>query len=92
VIKAILNRKNLTFIRKNAHNFDVSEYNKIYIYLIPEFSEKLLLKQIENLKKGSCIISLHFPFGEKISSINNITKYPVKYKKKSDVIYKLTIK
>lgn len=92
VVNLILNRKNLKFIRKNAHDFDLSEYNKIYMYLIPDFIEKLLLNKIKNLKKGSYIISFHFPFGEKISSINNVTKYPVKYRNKSDFIYRLITK
>jgi 16S rRNA A1518/A1519 N6-dimethyltransferase RsmA/KsgA/DIM1 with predicted DNA glycosylase/AP lyase activity len=90
--KIILNRKNLTFIRENAHNHDLSEYNKIYMYLIPAFTDKLLLKKNDNFKKETCILSFHFPFGKKISSINKVTKYPVKYKGKEDNIYILTTK
>lgn len=87
-LKTILRRKNLRFKCVDAHNFDISKYNKIYFYLLPEFIDKILLKNEEKFNSGLTIVSLHYPIGKKFSSINNPTKYPVKYINREENIYK----
>lgn len=91
-LKIILGRKNLKFKCVDAHNFDISKFNKIYLYLLPDFVDKILLENEENFKSGLTIVSLHYPMGIKFSSINNPTKYPVKYINREDNIYKWTKK
>ena len=86
--KLILNRKNLEFVCADVHNFDISEFDKIYIYLLPEFIDTILLTNKKSLKKGCTVVSLHYCLGKEFSKLNNIIKYPVKYRGKTDYIYK----
>ena len=44
VISKLLGRKNTTFIHTNALTFDYSRYNKIYMYLIPHFIDKVMME------------------------------------------------
>jgi len=87
-LKFTLGRSNLSFYNINAHDFDISRFNKIYLYLLPEFIDKIILKNIENIKLGTIILSFHYPFGKEFNSINNPIKYPVKYGNREDNIYK----
>lgn len=91
-LKIILGRKNLKFKCVDAYNFDISKFNKIYIYLLPVFTDKILLKNKEKFRNGVTIVSFHYPFGKKFTTINNPTKYPVKYNNRRDYIYKWTKK
>lgn len=84
----ILNRKNLQFEHKNIHNYDIDDFDRIYMYLLPDFIDSILLSKKTRLKKGCTIVSLHYPLGKKFSTINNVTRYPVKYKNREENIYK----
>lgn len=87
IIKTILGRKNLDFIHVNAHNFSIIEYNKIYLFLQPTFTDQFLCDKFEEIREGSILVSLHFRFGKNFATINNITKYRVKYGSKEENIY-----
>jgi 16S rRNA A1518/A1519 N6-dimethyltransferase RsmA/KsgA/DIM1 with predicted DNA glycosylase/AP lyase activity len=87
-LKSILGRENLSFQNSDAHNSDISKFNKIYLYLLPEFTDRILIKHLDRIKPGTTIISFHYPFGDKFNAINNPTKYPVKYGNREDNIYK----
>jgi precorrin-6B methylase 2 len=88
ILRIILGRKNLSFYKTNAHDFDISRYNKIYLYLLPNFIDTILLNNKNKLNSGTTIVSFHYPMGNKFSAINNPTKYPVKYGNREDYIYK----
>jgi precorrin-6B methylase 2 len=87
-LKTLLNRENLQFKHANAHSFNFSDIDKIYMYLLPKIVDDILLKKQKGLKKGCTVVSLHYQLGEKFSTINNTTKYPVKYKNREENIYK----
>jgi SAM-dependent methyltransferase len=86
LLKFILRRKNLRFKRTDARDFDISDFDAIYLYLLPDFVDEILLKK--KIKKGCRVVSFHFPLGKKFSSINKITRYPVKYRRKEENIFK----
>lgn len=88
LLKRIFGLSNLSFHHIKVEDFDISEFNKIYMYLLPEFSDKILMNKKDEIKKGAVILSFHFPFGSKFTAINNPTKYPVKYGNRRDNIYK----
>jgi SAM-dependent methyltransferase len=86
VVKFLLGRKNLVFKHRDARDFDVSDFDAIYLYLLPDFVDEILFKK--KIKKGCRIVSFHFSLGKKFSNINKISKYPVKYGGKQENIYK----
>jgi len=88
LLKLIFDLPNLSFHHIKAEEFNISGFNKIYMYLLPEFSDKILMKKKDDIKNGTVILSFHFPFGSKFTAINNPTKYPVKYGNRRDNIYK----
>jgi 16S rRNA A1518/A1519 N6-dimethyltransferase RsmA/KsgA/DIM1 with predicted DNA glycosylase/AP lyase activity len=88
LIKFFSGVKNVKFKRVNAHRFDISKFNKIYLYLLPNIVEELLLEKAHELQKDSTIISFHYNFSKKFRDIHNTTHYPVKYKHKQENIYK----
>lgn len=87
-LKILLRRKNLHFKHANAHSFNLSGFDKIYIYLLPKIVDEILIKKEKEIKKGCTVVSLHYQLGEKFSAINNTTKYPVKYRNREENIYK----
>jgi SAM-dependent methyltransferase len=81
-------RKNLKFKRANIHDFDISEFDKIYLYLLPNIVQEVLEEKRDQLKEGCIVLSFHYPFSKKFFGINNIVKYHVKYSNKEENIFK----
>lgn len=79
--KFLLGRKNLKFICKDIFEYDISRYNKIYMFLTPTFIDQLMLIKENEIPKGCIAVSFHFPMGHKFFTTHKITKYPVKYMK-----------
>lgn len=52
--------KNIHFIQDDALKYDFSEYSIVYLYLFPEFIEKLEEKFANELEPGTIIISKVF--------------------------------
>jgi hypothetical protein len=88
ILKFLLRRDNLQFKHIDAHKFDISEFNKIYLYLLPKFIDSILLKKKKDIKKGCTVLSYHFPMGYIFPTVNKVTKYPVKYRGKEENIFK----
>jgi SAM-dependent methyltransferase len=88
LISIFLGRKNTSFIHANALTFDYSRYNKIYMYLIPDFIDRVMIKLEKDIDKGTVVISNRFLMGYIFSKTHNITKYPVKYVRKLKYIYR----
>jgi tRNA G46 methylase TrmB len=87
-IKLILNRRNLQFQCINIHDFDISKFDKIYIYLLPKIVDQIIEEKKHELKKGCTVLSFHYGFSKNFYDINNVTKYPVKYRNKEENIFK----
>lgn len=83
---AILNRKNLNFICADIHDFNLEKFNKIYMFLLPDFIDKIMSEH--SLQKGCTVVSLYYPLGKSFTKLNNVTKYPVKYGHRKEFIYK----
>jgi len=60
-VKKIKRIENCHFIRKDFFKADLSEYDYIYLYLLPTLLKKLEPKILSQAKKGTKIISLDFP-------------------------------
>ena len=82
----LLRRKNLTFICEDIHNYNISMFNKIYLFLIPTFIDEIFLEKEKELPNGCTVISFHFPMGHKFLDTHKVIQYPVKYMKEN--IYK----
>jgi len=88
ILKVLQRRENLHFKHVNIHNFDLSSFDKIYVYLLPGMLDKIFLKRKKELKKGCIVVSFHYNLGKKFCNINNVVKYPVKYGNKQEYIFK----
>jgi SAM-dependent methyltransferase len=86
ILRIILRRENLYFEQADAKDYNISDFDAIYLYLLPEFVDEVLLER--EIKKGCRIVSFHFPLGKEFSNINKITRYPVKYKRRKETIFK----
>ncbi len=86
--KLLSKRKNLDFKCVDIHDFDIRSFDKIYLYLLPELVEVVLLEKKRELKKGCTVVSFHYAFSNKSFDINNAIKYPVKYRGREENIYK----
>jgi SAM-dependent methyltransferase len=80
--------KNLSFHCVNAHEYDISSFNKIYLFLLTPLIDTLLSENRDHLKKGCTVVSFHYGFSKDFFGINNTDVYPVKYKGKEEKIYK----
>lgn len=56
---------NIKIIKKNFFSHNFSDADKIFVYLLPEVMDKLLLKLEQELKAGSQVISCDFEFKSK---------------------------
>lgn len=54
--------KNIAFLTKSLWKADLSQCNKLFIYLLPKTMEKLEKKILDEMKPGSIIISHAFSF------------------------------
>lgn len=90
LISKILRLKNVSFLHKDALAFKYSRFNKIYMFLTPNFLDKMLNILINQLPNGAEIFCFHFKMGYIFSDSHQISKYPVKYGNKSDSIFKWT--
>ena len=88
ILKTILLRKNLKFKLGNIYDFDISEFDRIYMYLTPDFIDKVLIKKGDEIREGCKIISFYFSMGFKFPKYNNISEYIVKYRGKEIDIFK----
>lgn len=87
ILKLFSGRKNVHFKCKDALEYDISDFDAIYLYLLPEFADEIFLPDT-GIKKGCRVVSFHYPLGKKFSKINNVVEYPVKYKGKQEYIFK----
>lgn len=85
--KILLGRKNLRFECKDILQYDISDFDAIYMYLLPEFVDEVLLPE-KKLKTGCTVVSFHYPLGKKFSNINKVKKYSVKYNGNQEQIFK----
>jgi SAM-dependent methyltransferase len=81
-------KNNLHFKRVNLHDFDLSDFDKIYIYLLPDVVDQVLFEKRNQLKRGCTVVSFRYGFSKNFFDINNTTKYHVKYKNREENIYK----
>lgn len=51
---------NIRFIVSNIFDIDLKEYDVVYVFLLPKILEKLSVKLLKELKKGSQVISHGF--------------------------------
>jgi len=81
-------RRNLRFKRVNMHDFDISEFDKIYLYLLPNIVQEILEEKHDQLKDKCIVLSFHYSFSKEFFGINNTVKYHVKYKDREENIFK----
>ena len=65
--------KNIEYKKQNIFDTDFSDYNMIYLFLMPKFIEKLSNKLEKSLQNGSTIVS----HGFKIESLSKYLKKKV---------------
>lgn len=81
-------RKNLSFERADAHKYEISKFDKIYLYLLTPLTQSILSENKDRLKEDCTVVSFHYGFGDDFYGINNVDIYPVKYKDREEKIYK----
>ena len=87
ILSKIFLRKNLKFYHGDFKKFNISEFDAIYMYLLPKLVDEIIKENLKNIKSGCRIVSFRFPLKGEVSWDNNIVKYPVKYGGKNEYIY-----
>lgn len=80
-------RDNVVFERKNALYYDYSSYNKIFMYLLPEFVSELMPKLEKELASGSTVVSVAFAIPEIYKRSGELEVEKVKLGRKEKKIY-----
>ncbi len=77
----------IVFERKDAAHYDYSCYDKVFMYLLPEFVSELMAKLEKELPSGSTVVSVAFAIPEIYKKTGKLSVEEVKLRKKSKKIY-----
>lgn len=83
----VCRRKNLKYKKEDFLKCDISNFDGIYMYLLPRLVDDILKMDREKFKDGCRVVSFRFPL-KKIGFVNKISKYSVKYGSKTENIFK----
>ena len=81
-------KDSVIFERANALSYDYSYYNKIFMYLLPEFVSELMPKLEKELPPKSIVVSVAFAIPEIYKRSGELSIEEVKLGRKMKKIYK----
>ncbi len=68
----ILGPRNITYINKSMFEHEYSKYNKVYMYLTGDITSRIIEKLVQEMPKGSIIVSVIFSYTSEIMNKYNI--------------------
>ncbi len=80
-------KERIIFERENAKYYDYGDYNKIFMYLLPEFVSDLMKKLEKEVPTGAVIVSVAFAIPEKYKRSGELKVEEVKLGRKKKKIY-----
>ncbi len=78
----------IIFERENALNYDYSSYNKVFMYLLPEFVSELMPKLEKELPSKSVVVSVAFAIPEIYKKSGDLSVEEVRLGRKVKKIYR----
>lgn len=84
--KIFLPRKNIAFINANALEYNYSKFNKVFLYMTTDMTQKLLFKLEKELASGSMVVSCVFSSG-KFMETHDVKKIEAKIGRKRYNLY-----
>jgi trans-aconitate methyltransferase len=87
LIKKVEEREKISFERKDARKYTYSEFNKIFMYLLPEFVSELMPKLEKELPSEAVVVSVAFKIPEIYKRSGELKVEEVKFGRKKKKIY-----
>lgn len=84
--KLFVNKNRIKFINSSAFDYNFSSFNKVFLYMTTDITEKLLYKLKNELPKGAQVVSCVFSPRDFLKD-NEVTKKEVKRGKKRYNLY-----
>lgn len=84
--KILFLNKKITFINSNAFNQNYAKFNKVFLYMTTDITEKLMYKLEKELPVGAMVISCVFSPGKFVQT-HKVEKKEVKIRKKQYNLY-----
>lgn len=81
------NKEKISFQRDDAKKHNYSNYNKVFMYLLPEFVSDLMPKLKKELPKGAVVVSVAFAIPQSYKSSGELKVHEVKFGRKKKKIY-----
>lgn len=83
----LLGVQNISFIHSDVYEFDVSDFNRVYMYMTSTFASEIIEKKLkEELPKGSIVLSVAFGFSQEFKENNSVETYEVDISNKYNMI------
>ncbi len=80
-------KSKVDFLKKDATRFSYGKYNKVFMYLLPEFVAELMPVLEKELGRNSIVVSIAFEIPEKYKRNGNLDIHEVKLGRKTKKIY-----
>ena len=80
-------KSKIFFKRADARNYSYEKYNKVFMYLLPEFVAELMPVLEKQLPSKSIVVSIAFRIPDKYKETGELSVNEVKLGKKSKKIY-----
>ena len=88
MLATFLGRRNLKFECCDFNKYDIGSFDGIYMYLLPQYINKVMGRNISRMKSGCRVVSFKFPIGNTHVLSNKIEKYSVEYMGEKENIYR----
>ena len=75
------------FKRADARKYDYTKFNKVFMYLLPEFVAELMPMLEKQLPSKSVVVSIAFTIPEQYKESGDISIYEVKVGRRTKKIY-----
>ncbi len=82
-----LKKKDILLKRQDASKYHYGNYNKVYMYLLPEFVQELMVKLEKELPKNAIVVSVAFAIPDVYKKSGELKMEEVKFGRKKKKIY-----
>lgn len=80
-------KEKISFERRDAMKYDYGEFNRVFMYLLPEFVSELMVKLEKELPKDAIVVSVAFAIPEIYKKSGSLKIEEVKLGRKTKKIY-----
>jgi len=83
----VKDKEKISFERRDAMKCEYGEFNKVFMYLLPEFVSELMIKLEKELPKNSIVVSVAFAIPEIYKKSGDLKIEEVKLGRRTKKIY-----